>query len=321
MIIKTGTYVGNGTSQAVPTGNNLSSVGGMVIVQVISTVAGDQAVTIVKTSTMAADAVKLLDGSTALVTGEITAFTTTGFTVGSGVRANKSGVTYHFLAIEMESGDTEFEVGTYNGNGTDNRNITPTNVTGAIGVCMVFGDYTAEPVWMSNVHSADRSQPFSSTTATVTNRIQSVGTGTFQVGTNDSVNRGTGTPAYHWAVFREIASKLEVITYTGNGSDDRTLTGAGFQPTWGMAHMRHTFSNAHMAIRGPGHSGDNSSPINAGAQDANKIQMFTADGFQVGTDAQVNTNLLPYTALFFNAAPFTPPAGGNPNALASQGAG
>lgn len=318
MILKTGTYVGTGVAKSVPTGNEPD----FVIVKAVTTTVGDIAKAIAKTSTMSADAVKELDGNaTGMVTGRITALTATGFDVGTDAQANKSGVTYEFLAIEQESGDLEFEVGSYNGNGVDNRNISLTTMTGTPGVLMIFTEYTVGGFWVSNVHSVDRSQWFDSTAATVTNGIQSIGAGTFQVGTRDQVNRGTGTPLYHYVAIREIASKFEVATFTGNNTDDRTLTGAGFQPTWAMVQNRDTVGGASMAIRGSGAVGDLSSLVSAVVDAANIIQAFTADGVQVGTSANVNSNLIPYTALYFNADAFTPPAGGSGGSLLLLGVG
>lgn len=295
MIITNGIYIGNGSAgHAIATDNDPDFV--IVKARDVSAIGA----AVAKTATMGTDFAKDLDSnSTALESGLIT-LTGTGFTTGTDVRVNSNGVVYHYLAIQAVGSDTEFEVGSYAGNGSDNRNISLATITGTPGIVMIFGDFAAGAFWRSNVHSGDLSQWFSSIAAATTNGIQSFGAGTFQVGTRDQVNHGAGTPTYHYVAIMEVASKMEVVSYTGNGADNRSITGAGFRPNWAMVQARD--SNARgMVLRGPAHVGDQTSFISSTGDITDHIQDFESDGIQIGTNARVNQNGELFTALFFEA--------------------
>lgn len=85
-------------------------------------------------------------------------------------------------------------------------------------------------------------------------------------------------------------------TYTGNATDNRSITGVGFQPAfvWTMGGSDHSF----FKDSGSGSSTDtSSSPYNV-ADVANGIQALESDGFQLGTyttgSRTVNVNLRVY---------------------------
>lgn len=85
---------------------------------------------------------------------------------------------------------------------------------------------------------------------------------------------------------------VAVGTYTGNGVDDRGITGIGFQPE--VVFIQGDGSGSG-AWRTPSHVGDLSSDWTVEEiAAANKIQSLDADGFTVGTDADVNTNTTVY---------------------------
>lgn len=293
MIIRVGTYVGTGaTGNARVTGNApdflwlkayepLTSFGAAVIA----------------TSTMPTGYAKDLDSSAALVAGLVT-LTGTGFTPGVDDRVNKVSVTYMYWAVEMESGDTEFEVGTYTGNGTDNRNISLATVTGTPSWVGVLGDLTEQPMHLSNQHGGDLAQSFASTSVPAANRIQSLGAGTFQLGNADATNKSGST--YHWFAFTDVANKFKVTTATGDGTDNLSRTGAGFTPQIALTQARSGTGRA-MVMRGPAHVGDQSSTVGASVVAANKIQAFESDGMQVGSDVQTNANTILYTNIYIRA--------------------
>ena len=41
--------------------------------------------------------------------------------------------------------------------------------------------------------------------------------------------------SYHWVAFQAADGELKVGTYSGNGADNRNITGIGFQPASRMA--------------------------------------------------------------------------------------
>ena len=83
---------------------------------------------------------------------------------------------------------------------------------------------------------------------------------------------------------RDIASG----TYTGNGLDNRNITGLGFQPD--IVMIKATTASGTV-IRTRTMTGDASKPLfGATALSTNRIQALQDGGFQIGTDATVNTN-------------------------------
>lgn len=299
MIIRTGSFTGTGAGgNAVATGNEPDFV--IVKARDVSGIGA----AVAKTSTMATSFAKDLDSNgLALETGLIT-LSATGFTPGTDARVNSNGVVYNYLAIEAETADTQFEVGSYAGNGVDSRNISLATITGTPGIVMIFGDFAAGAFWRSNVHSGDLSQWFSSIAAATTNGIQSFAAGQFQVGTRDQVNRGTGTPTYHYVAIMEGAG-CEVVSYTGDAANDRSITGAGFTPTWAMVQAR-DISARGMVLRGPAHVGDATSFIASTGDTTDHIQAFEAAGIQIGTNSRVNASGELFTALFFRPAAGSP---------------
>ena len=96
---------------------------------------------------------------------------------------------------------------------------------------------------------------------------------------------------------------FNTITYSGNGSNPRTLTGVGFQPDWVWQKNR-TDSNGHTladAVRG---ANKTLSSDGSGAELTDKsdghLDAFTSDGFTVGAgsggDARVNDGSNTYVA-------------------------
>jgi hypothetical protein len=105
------------------------------------------------------------------------------------------------------------------------------------------------------------------------------------------------------AIIDKPSDYFNTITYSGNGSNPRTLTGVGFQPDWVWQKNR-TDSNGHTladAIRGANKTlssdgnGEEVTDKNDGHLDA-----FTSDGFTVGagssSDARVNDGSHTYVA-------------------------
>jgi hypothetical protein len=121
-------------------------------------------------------------------------------------------------------------------------------------------------------------------TGSVTNRIQAINADGFEVGSNSDVNN-SGT-AYYWIAF-DVTSKVKVGSYTGNGSDNRNITGVGINPDWvwvkrGATSQSVTTSDAVGA--------DGSSYWSAAFPFTNRIQALIVGGFQVGSDADVNSS-------------------------------
>ncbi len=76
-------------------------------------------------------------------------------------------------------------------------------------------------------------------------------------------------------------------TYIGDGTDDRSISGVGFQPQ--LVWVKRDTTN-QSTWRPESVSGDLSLYWSGTAGNPNRIQALEADGFQVGTNAQVNTS-------------------------------
>ena len=90
---------------------------------------------------------------------------------------------------------------------------------------------------------------------------------------------------------------FNTILYTGNGTDDRSISGVGFQPDWLWIKERDQTREHIITTSSWGStnyvSANAASGISAGA---NIVQAFESDGFQLGTDAGVNLNTGTYVA-------------------------
>ncbi|MFQ5552085.1 MAG: LamG domain-containing protein, partial [Gemmatimonadales bacterium] len=112
------------------------------------------------------------------------------------------------------------------------------------------------------------------------------------------------SPAAFYTVGAESTSggnfQMATGSYTGNGVDNRGITGAGFQPDVVIVKQ---YPNRNAHIRTSTMTGDTSKRFvgNLGMQ-ANEIQSLDADGFTIGNDVFVNENGTPYHWIAFKAA-------------------
>ncbi len=106
-----------------------------------------------------------------------------------------------------------------------------------------------------------------------------------------------------YTTINKSSEHFNTITYSGNGSNPRTLTGVGFQPDWVWQKNR-TDGNGHTladAVRG---ANKTLSSDGNGAEVTDKsdghLDAFTSDGFTVGagssSDARVNDGSHTYVA-------------------------
>jgi len=90
---------------------------------------------------------------------------------------------------------------------------------------------------------------------------------------------------------------FNTILWTGDDTDDRSITGVGFQPDWTWNKRRnHTASHmSYDAVRG---ATKNLlvDVNNAENTEANAVQAFESDGFQVGDDANSNSSSYNFVA-------------------------
>jgi hypothetical protein len=263
-------YVGNGADARSITG--VSFQPDVVIIKASTAQAG-----VIRTSTMGGDAAKLLGSTAALQTNHIESLDADGFTVGSNANVNTSGTTYYYTAMKAGS---DLKVGSYVGNGVDNRSITGVGFQPVWVITLGDGD---DSVFRPAILAGDNSYLMTGA-GTITNRIQAFESDGFQIGSNVNVNE-SGAPFHYiaWAASPQVSTG----SYTGNGLDNRSITGIGFQPL--MAWVKRNASQVGV-WRPLSAAGDRTLYWGATASTTDRIQALQADGFQVGTDTQVNAN-------------------------------
>ena len=295
--INVGSFTGNGTSQS------------------ISSVGFSPEFVITKNTTAATPVSAVCNGEdsygnnsfyftdTANVVGAITSLDSDGFSVGSNATANGSGNLIFWMAFNdattiNSSGTFKMATGTYVGNG----NYTTINGLGfAPDLVIIKGDTTQAGVFRTTQHNGDVTSYLDSATADFALGIQTLNPDGFSVGTSATVN--SNGVNYYWTAYGNAwrpatnsgASDFVIGTYYGNGIDNRNITGLPFQPD--LVTIKRSGASA-ATFRTSQHSGDSSSFFAATADGSNRIQGFNSDGFQIGTDATVNTaaNLYRYFA-------------------------
>ncbi len=105
----------------------------------------------------------------------------------------------------------------------------------------------------------------------------------------------------------DVADVFSVDTYTGNATDDRNITnGVDLSGEGGTVWIKNR-DQADKHIIANSESGPtkylSSNATTGETTDANMIQAFNSDGFQIGTAAEVNTNAEGYVATSFRKAP------------------
>ncbi len=274
MRLATGSYAGNSVNA-----RQITGIGFQPDVVIIKSSAAQSG--IIRTSTMGGDASKVIGDTGNLVSGLVESINSDGFTLGTDARVNATGNSYYWVAMRAGS---DMKVGSYVGNGVDNRSITGVGFQPVWVVTLGAGN---DSVFRPGPLAGDASFTMTGT-GSAANQIQALQADGFQVGSAAVVN-ASGT-TYHYIAW---AASTHVVTasYTGNSVDNRSITGVGFQPL--VAWVKRSATSVGV-WRPASLSGDATLFWAATAANSDRIQALQADGFQVGTNAQVNTSLGTY---------------------------
>ena len=297
MQMNTGSYVGNATDDRDITGVGFQP--NVVIIHPNSN-NGDPYTSVIRTSAMVGDTTAFLALNSGNTSNCIQALQLDGFQVGTHLSANAAGITYHWQAFK-DNGAGEIKVGSYPGNGVDDHNITGIGFQPDV-VWIHLSNAGANGVLKTTSLSGDNTLDINGG-ASLPNAIQALQADGFQVGTDGKVN--TNGYTYWYVAWKNTAGFVKEGTYAGNDADNRDITGVGFQP--GLVWVKK--DNAGNGVMRPSTLvGDLSFPsLGRGASIANLVQALQSDGFQVGTDDKVNTNLADYYYVAFQSQQ----AGGN----------
>ena len=219
---------------------------------------------------------------------------------------NHSGVTYYWTAFRAAPG--QMAVGTYTGNGALTQDIT--TVGFQPDYTIVMPDAGASPVERYSLMPADYSFDFDGGSQCPNPpggcpRLGGIRTelpNGFRVGTYVNANATT----YHYVAWKQTPGRAAIGSYTGTGDgsncgtgacgDNRNITGLGFFPE----HV--TISNGTLPVPNTSRA---FKPASTGVatdysavyvaytntyQGQDAIQALQANGFQVGTDSDVNSN-------------------------------
>ncbi|MFZ1250228.1 MAG: hypothetical protein WAR37_02155 [Candidatus Microsaccharimonas sp.] len=297
MQTRTGSYVGNGANLTV---SNIGFQPDLVIIKPSTSVTAGY----FKTSAMPSNTTAHLS-ATAVSTASIIVLSSTGFTVSS--TASSTNVIYHWIAVggsDCTSTGT-FCVGTYTGNGASTQTIS----TGFQPEVVVNKRSTAiGPTFRTASMPTNTSEYFTST-ASITNGSQftTFNLTSFTVGTTYSASGGV----FYFFAFAESAQMADG-TYTGDGVDNRNITGLTFKPSTVFVKnvTSATTNNRRTVFSTSYHYGDNSSFTgDAVVNTANLIQGMNNDGFQVGTGSINESSATAYWFAFGVEPPVTPGSG------------
>ncbi len=122
----------------------------------------------------------------------ITALIDDGFTVGSHADVNEVGTEYYY--VTFKSGVNTAYVGTYDGDGTDDRDIAAADFL--YGFIMIKAHYSYDTRWKTASVPGNQSLRMSSSYSASEESIYSMGNGSFRVMDHTSVNRNNRTYSY-----------------------------------------------------------------------------------------------------------------------------
>ena len=289
-----GSYTGNGTSQSV----NIGFQPDLVVVKGNTTEHG-----VWKTSSMSASSTNYF-GEVNENTGAqmIQSLDATGFTIGNGATVNTSSTTYWYFAFKQVAG--AMDVGTYTGDGTDNRDITTSTDSGL----------TFQPnfVWTKNTSSTtplpglfgmteffgDRSNGFQNITSLAGGFKKLLSSGGFRIGSNSYMNE-SGVPFYYAAFGGDSPHqpgsgtfKMSRGSYAGSGATT-SISGLGFKPD--LVMIKHNDqATDQMAVYKTremyGARCDVWGNATTWGSVVNVITSLDSDGFSIGNNAAVNTS-------------------------------
>lgn len=179
--------------------------------------------------------------------------------------------------------NVQIAVGTYTGDGNDNRSIL---VGFRPQLVFVKGGLNVM-VWRSAQMRGDSAAIMNA--ANAANLVQELLNDGFQVGTDARVN-ANGT-SYYYVAIRGLSAQEYFRTgnYVGDGNAARNYTGGGFAFTPDLVFLKRNDGNT-VIYRTAAHTGDSTSYFTTTTNQTNRIKALIAGGFQLGSNAEANNN-------------------------------
>jgi len=320
-------YTGDGSTQTITNGIDLSTKGGLVWIKSRSNASGHRLVDTVRGATKAL-ASNSTGGQVTEATG-LTAFGSAGFTLGDNSDYNSTGENYASWTFRKQP--KFFDVVTYTGNGTSQ---TISHNLGSVPGCIIVkrlnnASNTGWPVYhrydyqLHGFLNLDNNFTGAQEETFFGNNIISVApTSTvFTVGSNQDINTNTNTyVAYlfaHNAGGFGLTGTNNVIscgTYTGTGSAGNAQT-LGYEPQWMIVKKSSsaTVGDWCMVDTMRNFSMNNDNPLYANlsaAEVSNPEIDPTATGFQFPTGSNLNASAETYIYIAIRRGPMKVPTSG-----------
>ena len=299
--MQTGYYLGSGAAKTI---SGLGFQPNLVIIKPTTTL-----LAVVKTSSMAAANASYMSGTTDLTTTPIT-LNANGFVLGTAASVNTTNTLYYWTAFGGSdcSATGNFCVGTYTGNGAATRSITSVGFQPTL--VMTKQTNTAAMNFRTASMPANRGEFLTTTAPSTTGTLYSNLTATgFDIGVTNNANAGI----YNFIAFKSTAGLMNEGTYTGDGLDNRDITGVGFKPN--VVFVKNSTSATNTSRRSimsfDQQNGDSTSfPSDSLGDAQNYIQKLSADGFQVGSGLNANESTFVHYWFAFGGVPTASGASG-----------
>jgi hypothetical protein len=218
------------------------------------------------------------------------------FQVGNSTSVNTTGTVHHYFAFggapnhSSGSGTYSMVQGTYTGTGAG---FSLTGLGFAPDLVIVKGNTAQLGVFRTRLMAGDRTAHLASATTVFAGGIVALGVDGFSLGT--SVITNTAGVTYHYTAFGNAAridksggaSDFMIGQYIGTGRDNQDVRALPFGPDIVFAKQ----VGAALGVwRTQNQVGDLTLFLSATAQIANVIQALNSDGFQMGTNASINSS-------------------------------
>ena len=281
--VKSGSYTGNGGTQSI---TGLGFTPQLLFIKATSAGGNDDAVMAwsgMANSAGLTPAATVVSPATAPAINIVTSYDADGFSIDNSVRVNTAAVTYYYFAIAGSG--SELQVGNYIGTSTDDTDVTGV----AFRPKMVMVRRRNSTTGVALIHegmTGDFSYQLGSLGGGVGNIIQAINSNGFQVGTSGVVN--VNPASYDYIALNPPSGYGYFSAYTGIGIDNSDMvTGLTFSPKLILVKGNNA---TEMVIRGLVNTGDDTTRYgNSTANNTNRIQQINSDGFQVGTNPEVNS--------------------------------
>ncbi|MFA5014023.1 MAG: hypothetical protein WC549_00585 [Actinomycetota bacterium] len=242
-----------------------------------------------------ADTTMYFSNAAAGFSGGITAFNYDGFTLGTNATVNTNGQTHYYICFRDNSAK-DFHIGSYTGDGTDDRAITGLGFQPDL--VIIKANTSQAGCYRHSLRTGDTTYLF--TGATATDHIQAILTDGFQIGTNDRVN--TSGTVYYYIAFKTKPGFFQMGTYTGDGTNGR-IAGVPFNAE--MAWIQGRSSNEPVYVIDQAMDSEETERFGNNAIINNGFYANNGSTLNLGNNAAVNTNLTVYDYFVWKNFPQT----------------